>query len=522
MPASRSQWLADAGESGSVMTSIHIVQPGNRRPALKNLKLRTSCDTCQTAKVKCSQAKPVCSRCLQHGIKCIYSPVKRIGRPPKSSAEVPERSKTAAEGVEYPTARKTPSSNQEDVTRWPSDSMDVDFQYPTPQSLSCTLSDTNPRQILTDWENYSAGKSAESFSAVLQQGSGDGYGDLNKFFEDTSTALTSAYSATANPFDPLWDFSAEVNVEISPADSEVTSSLPFKALGTEVGDLSKPGNGIQFQQQSEFSGGLSGEASTRIGMERHEASAGQDGDVSRLFNFDMFKSLSRKSPALGSANDDSGQGGPEPPIPIATLSTDPCTAGCCQSLMKSLFQLSEGLTVTSGPPPLDVVLSIERETHLDKDRVLTCKSCLCNNRSSILLLTMVMERLVQVLEMGDRTVATTTTESTDRHGLARGFSMSGKRCQGQWDPYASSQLNPLLETECLLLIGDFEVNEATKRRFLKRLWKSQLRGLLAMLKDIEQAVKVDLRDINHRLAKEMTIDVRRRLESLTGRLEIWE
>jgi hypothetical protein len=46
--------------------------------------------------------------------------------------------------------------------------------------------------------------------------------------------------------------------------------------------------------------------------------------------------------------------------------------------------------------------------------------------------------------------------------------------------------------------------------------------LLSLVKEIEQAVNVDLKDISHRLAKEMALEVRRRLESLTGRLEMWE
>ncbi|KAI1296453.1 hypothetical protein F5Y03DRAFT_293963 [Xylaria venustula] len=35
-------------------------------------KLRTSCDTCNEAKVRCSQAKPQCARCEKKGIVCFY------------------------------------------------------------------------------------------------------------------------------------------------------------------------------------------------------------------------------------------------------------------------------------------------------------------------------------------------------------------------------------------------------------------------------------------------------------------
>ncbi|PTB62203.1 cytochrome P450 [Trichoderma citrinoviride] len=51
------------------------------RPKGKIPKYRTSCDNCQTAKVKCGHEKPSCRRCSVHRVDCVYSLSRRMGRP---------------------------------------------------------------------------------------------------------------------------------------------------------------------------------------------------------------------------------------------------------------------------------------------------------------------------------------------------------------------------------------------------------------------------------------------------------
>ncbi len=58
-----------------------MVTPSSSPGAPKPVKLRTSCDLCQTLKVRCSQEKPSCFRCAKNRQVCIYSPLRRIGRP---------------------------------------------------------------------------------------------------------------------------------------------------------------------------------------------------------------------------------------------------------------------------------------------------------------------------------------------------------------------------------------------------------------------------------------------------------
>lgn len=49
----------------------------------KSVKVRSTCNACQQAKIRCSHEKPSCRRCQRHKIECIYSMSRRLGRPAK-------------------------------------------------------------------------------------------------------------------------------------------------------------------------------------------------------------------------------------------------------------------------------------------------------------------------------------------------------------------------------------------------------------------------------------------------------
>lgn len=49
----------------------------------KSVKVRSTCNACQQAKIRCSHEKPSCRRCQKRKIDCIYSVSRRLGRPAK-------------------------------------------------------------------------------------------------------------------------------------------------------------------------------------------------------------------------------------------------------------------------------------------------------------------------------------------------------------------------------------------------------------------------------------------------------
>ncbi|EPS31617.1 hypothetical protein PDE_06572 [Penicillium oxalicum 114-2] len=52
----------------------------------QSVKVRSTCNACQRAKIRCSHERPSCRRCEKHGMDCVYSVSRRLGRPAKKKA----------------------------------------------------------------------------------------------------------------------------------------------------------------------------------------------------------------------------------------------------------------------------------------------------------------------------------------------------------------------------------------------------------------------------------------------------
>ena len=71
----------------------------NARPAEKAAprRLRSSCDSCGSAKVRCDRDRPQCRRCVTLGVSCNYSASRKIGKPPRKSLHTGANSKDTVE-----------------------------------------------------------------------------------------------------------------------------------------------------------------------------------------------------------------------------------------------------------------------------------------------------------------------------------------------------------------------------------------------------------------------------------------
>lgn len=99
-------------------------------------RLRTSCDSCQSLKIKCSQNKPECDRCVKHGLHCVYSPLRRMGRPRKRDA--------SSQGAEFPSGDLDAQPAQtEDTAPLATEEEDVMRQWPDSTiAISLSLADS--------------------------------------------------------------------------------------------------------------------------------------------------------------------------------------------------------------------------------------------------------------------------------------------------------------------------------------------------------------------------------------------
>ena len=59
----------------------------NPDPLPRSVKVRSTCNACQQAKIRCSHEKPSCHRCQKQRINCVYSMSRRLGRPAKKRSQ---------------------------------------------------------------------------------------------------------------------------------------------------------------------------------------------------------------------------------------------------------------------------------------------------------------------------------------------------------------------------------------------------------------------------------------------------
>ncbi|TQB71718.1 hypothetical protein MPDQ_007299 [Monascus purpureus] len=68
------------------------------QPLPKSVKVRSTCNACQQAKIRCGHEKPSCRRCQKQNIECIYSMSRRLGRPAKKRDLDDDSSRRACPG----------------------------------------------------------------------------------------------------------------------------------------------------------------------------------------------------------------------------------------------------------------------------------------------------------------------------------------------------------------------------------------------------------------------------------------
>ncbi|KAK3390614.1 hypothetical protein B0H63DRAFT_557561 [Podospora didyma] len=83
----------------------------------KQVKLRSSCDSCGEAKIKCDRGQPKCARCVAQGTSCVYGVSRKAGKPrrritassrsPLPSTRAPESEKGAATATTTTTTATT-------------------------------------------------------------------------------------------------------------------------------------------------------------------------------------------------------------------------------------------------------------------------------------------------------------------------------------------------------------------------------------------------------------------------------
>lgn len=80
------------------------------RTTLTARKLRASCDSCASSKVKCDKEQPACRRCPSGGIKCVYGVSRKHGKQPRRRRSNATDRRTPTQSLASPPVQEaTPS-----------------------------------------------------------------------------------------------------------------------------------------------------------------------------------------------------------------------------------------------------------------------------------------------------------------------------------------------------------------------------------------------------------------------------
>ncbi|KAL5366203.1 putative AflR-like C6 zinc cluster transcription factor [Aspergillus floccosus] len=193
-----------------------------------------------------------------------------------------------------------------------------------------------------------------------------------------------------------------------------------------------------------------------------------------------------------------------------------CGAKCYTALLRQLLFLRQSLPETTRPS-IDVILQVERHVHSLLDRVLGCSLCL-SNRSSVLLMSVITERVVQMLDWIIEEKTLLDTESA----------RSSRRTSNSWArasrlPPTGSRASNRTHVCCIpLVVGNTELDEDTKQYFLKQLILMRMKKLAVKVQDVRRATNTRPGDCIYRAAELVLTESLQRLDYLRGQVQLWE
>lgn len=92
-------------------------------------------------------------------------------------------------------------------------------------------------------------------------------------------------------------------------------------------------------------------------------------------------------------------------------------------------------------------------------------------------------------------------------------SVAGQR---RYEYNRNGALSPLPQTSQPLIVGDFEVDESVKAAFFRQLLRMHFERQLVTVSELDQILATGTKDVGHKVAREILVDIYRRVEYFQG------
>ncbi|EFR00429.1 hypothetical protein MGYG_03433 [Nannizzia gypsea CBS 118893] len=192
-----------------------------------------------------------------------------------------------------------------------------------------------------------------------------------------------------------------------------------------------------------------------------------------------------------------------------------CRGRCYMMLLQRLSFLHRSLPESSRPS-VDAILLVQRSISRNvSDKLLQCTTCV-SNRSTILLLSTIIERVVLMFNwiIEKKTLMDSKNARLSRLAL----------CSWALNPSVPPPADSFQRTFCHvpLMVGDVELDAKTKHAFMKPLIILRIKKLAVMLQELSRITASRSQDCLYRASGLILVDCQQRLDYLRGQVQIWE
>ncbi|KAJ5818946.1 hypothetical protein N7474_004537 [Penicillium riverlandense] len=449
----------------------------------KSVKVRSTCNACQQAKIRCSHEKPTCRRCQKHKIDCVYSMSRRLGRPAKKGDSQSRLEESGASPVRQQQAvdyqdleRKTTKATRRKCHQ---ESTETGIQAPNRamKRVSKGMGNKVPTSIVSDdismldvdiaSEVWLQELMSTQLNEPVLNNIDTGYDNNNIDLDD----LTDPFNNTKYP-GPFVDYSgtdpflSSIMTVPEPATVHPVASnclTGFEGLQDQAIILSGS------QDMAFFSSSYTSSVDSRQQMQSQSDLSAMSGVPSSRTLMDSYN---HKSPFESPENSIYSSEN----IDTELVPETPKGCSCTPDTWSIGELVRAGLKPSKDETNIDSLLAYQKELQRQAELVLRCRVCSKTESRANLL-------MVIIVSIDSHLTMLEATATSAKSFLQEGQVLSNLQCGARKQRNVQNSVDLHMET-CPLLVGNFQVPIEDKTWFIRCMLQTRLSMLLSTIRRI--------------------------------------
>ena len=484
----------------------------------KATKLRATCDACKDAKVRCNRDVPTCYRCRNQKLNCVYNLSRRMGRPRRNRCDAGSVGAGAEDERHNTQGRShcdTDGRRDETTLRGVSSGKQAHEHGNRPGTLK-TIDSTDHNGNCAGLSSNCARtqNSISGMSSLMDPfGSPRGY-DLNQI--QTSTIMSDIDQMV--DFDFLDDPSSSITPDSAVPNSSRTSHWMRPQAESTL-------DGVSIQEHSRDNRPMATSlsdpgAETLTNGNMTLIDGFEEGSFSILeATIDLEpthardNSRQRTTSAVGKHDEN------------RVAPSQSATCECYQIILQKLSDIDENQSDIFSST-IDVALMLEQCVQGHITKILECGICTIKRPTILLLLAIITDNVVCTLEASSRfdnsrsPVDTSNCSHSSNAQNPPSFRTPQVADMTGEGKSTASPVTKMAADKPPLFVGSHEILTEEKNKFLKQLLQRRLSSFSATLRQLMQ--RNSSQNLNSKYGATMMAETYKRLQSVIGRLELWD